>query len=84
MDSFLLIISIILAVILFKWLASKYSGNNGVSLFLIFFGISMGTLPLIFLKEEILTNSVLNNIICAVSVIYFAILASRIGKKKTE
>ena len=84
MDSFVLAICILLGITLFKLLAKKHGDSNGVRLLLIFFGITLGALPLILLKEGLILNGVLNIVMSTISAFYFAILISRIGKTQNH
>lgn len=79
--SLILITFILIFRVLFKELASNHNEKNSVKIFLIVFGIVMGALPIILVKEGLLSNSVFNILISVGAAIYFPILISRIIKK---
>jgi len=44
--------------------------------------ICMGAIPLVLLKNEILTNNAINILIAGISMLYFAFIVGRIGITK--
>jgi hypothetical protein len=86
-EIFLLIIWILLNTFGLKRLisvAKKHPQKNSLRIGAIFYIIVVGVLPLILIKEEVISNSALNIVLSGGAVIYFAVLLSRIGQANNE